>query len=353
MAGLLFAAPAGAAPAAYEPFDYPEGALVGRSGGSGWSAPWKARDVSPGVSPLVIGDGLGYIDGAGNTLVTAGGALDTKNGTATSIAFRSLSTRRDGETWISFLTIPTTNGDFTGLTLFDGGEDNNNHSRFGVEQREAGQLNLRLANTEPPPNGPAVISAAFNPPAGSTVFVALRMLPGGAAGGDDLLEVFFNPNLASEPGSPFASLAILPGGFDRLRLAATSGRSVIYDEIRIGDSYADVSPFVPPAEDRDTDGDGLTDLQEIALGLDPTVSDAGLIQAIRENPEFFGLFRAEDLLDEPHAPAVEVPASGPVDWLLRVTASDDLVDWSEVGNLGREIAVPAGKSFIRLNLGQP
>src|SRR5690606_23886809 len=237
--------------------------------------------------------------------------------------------RRDTETWISFLTIPTGSGDFAGLTLYDGGEDNHSHSRFGIEQREAGQINLRLANSEPPPALPAVISAPFNPPPGSTVFVAVRMLPGATEGEDDQLEVYFNPNLGASPGEPFASMTIAPGGFDRMRLAATSGRSVIYDEIRIGDTYADVSPFIPPAADLDSDGDGLTDAQEVALGLDPTVSDQALIEAIRANPELLGLFRGDDLLAEPGAPAVEAPGEGPAELWLRLMASDDLIEWSE------------------------
>jgi hypothetical protein len=47
---------------------------------------------------------------------------------------------------------------------------------------------------------------------------------------------------------------------------------------------ADAVGFLRIDPDLDSDGDGLTDLQELELGLNPMVSDADLIAAIRRHP---------------------------------------------------------------------
>lgn len=46
---------------------------------------------------------------------------------------------------------------------------------------------------------------------------------------------------------------------------------------------------------QDTDGDGLTDAQETVLGLDPNVSDAAFIAAVKSHPEYFGLHAVAEI----------------------------------------------------------
>lgn len=344
----VLALPAVASPVAYEPFDYTPGSgLTGLSGGSGWTEAWRHRNPSPGVSPLITADSLSYTDADGGSLVTSGGALETKNGTATSIAFRQIA-RRTTETWISFLMRPALSGDFVGLTVYDGGDDNAANSRFGVEQRESGARSVRLVNSEPTPNA-SILSPIHTAPAGETIFVVIRMTPGAGTGGQDRLDVFYNPLLHGNPITPAATLSIVPGGFDRVRVAATNGRSAGYDEVRIGDSYPDVAPSDALAEEPGPDG--LTPSQRSILGLDPAVSHTTLAQAIRANPGFLGLFRREEFLEQPGAFVVEAPASGVVPFSFRIRESGDLIEWTSLQTFSRPIDMPNGRSFFKVTFG--
>jgi hypothetical protein len=336
----------GVAQVAHEPFAYAIGEdLVGQSGGSGWAGGWRQRTASPGASPLISATNLTFKDVALNSLVTSGGSVNSKNGDLTAIAFRSLANRRSQETWLSFLTLPSATGAFLGLTVYDGGEDNADHSRFGVEQREAGSGGLSLVNSEP---SVSVFAPAFNPPPGEAVFVVIRMLPLGAAGGQDRLEVFFNPALAAVPVTPFASLSIVPGGFDRIRIAATNGKSALYDEIRVGDTFADVAPFIPATNV--VGEDGLSPEQRGILGLDPAMAHVRLANGIRANPGLFGLLDHAGLRGDAAALLLEVPASGQVPLSIRIMQSTDLDAWSEVQSLVWSISAPAEKRFVRFGI---
>lgn len=333
---------ASAAPVADESFVYQPGeVLAGNTAGSGWAEAWQPWAVSPGASPRVSANNLTYTDVALNSLVTAGAAVDSKNGDLTTIAFRRLASRRTGETWISFLTAPAAAGGFVGMTFYDGGEDNAAHSRFGMEQRDS-KATLRLVNSEPET---PVFSSPFAATQGQPVFVVIRMVPSGAAAGRDRLDVFFNPILGTTPATPFASLSNVPGSFDRVRIASTDGKSALYDEIRIGDSFADVAPYLPPPVPAE---DGLTSEQKIALGLDPAVSYLKLVNAIRANPEFFGLLSRAQILGEEGALVLEAPASGPVPFSICVDESTDLTEWSPFLTLGRSASLPPGKLFLRV-----
>lgn len=344
----VLALPALASPVAYEPFDYAPGSgLIGLSGGSGWSGAWRHRNPSPGVSPLITGGSLSYTDAEGGSLVTSGGALESKNGTATPIAFRGVA-HRTTETWISFLMRPATSGDFVGLTVYHGGDDNAANSRFGVEQRDSGTRSVRLVNSEPTPNA-SILSPVHTAPVGETIFVVIRMTPGTGTGGQDRLDVFYNPLLRGSPITPAATLSIVPGGFDRVRVAATNGRSAGYDEVRIGDSYSDVAPSDALVEEPGPDG--LTPSQRSILGLDPAISHAALAQAIRANPGFLGLFRREEFLGQPGAFVVEAPASGVVAFSFRIRESSDLIEWTSLQTITRPIGMPNGKSFFKVTFG--
>lgn len=340
----LLLLPASAAPVAYEPFDYQHGGtLVGKNSGSGWAGAWRLRTVSPGVSPLISTSDLTFSEASSNALVTAGASVDSRNGGPTVIAFRSLASRRTSETWISFLTAPAASGGFVGMTFYDGGEDNSAHSRFGVEQRYSTAA-LQLVNSEP---DTPVIAPSFSAAPGQSVFVVIRMVPSAVAGGLDRLDVFFNPELAIAPATPFASLSIAAGGFDRVRIAATNGRSALYDELRMGDSFADVAPNLPPPG---PGADGLTPEQKIVLGLDPAVSHLNLVTAIRANPDFFGLLNRAQILGEEGALVLEEPASGPVLFTITVVQSTNLTEWPPFLTLERAIRLPPGKLFLRVSI---
>lgn len=60
---------------------------------------------------------------------------------------------------------------------------------------------------------------------------------------------------------------------------------------------ADAVGFSAVGEDDDTDGDGISDRQELILGLDPGLSDVSFIQAVKDHPGFFSLHAPGEIFD--------------------------------------------------------
>lgn len=104
----------------------------------------------------------------------------------------------------------------------------------------------------------------------------------------------------------------------------------------------------PPS---DSDGDGLTDVQEQVLGLDPQVSNAALIAAIKSLPDYF------DLFDDAGIPGlaqggVILPRVGAevVNFTIEVQRSSNLTDWFGLQTFNRNVLLPDGKNFLRLTI---
>ncbi len=64
-----------------------------------------------------------------------------------------------------------------------------------------------------------------------------------------------------------------------------------------GHVIADAAGFAPVGEDDDTDGDGIPDLEEIKLGLDPDKSNASLIDGVRRHRDLFDLHDVSEIQD--------------------------------------------------------
>lgn len=323
-----------------EPFDYPAGDLTGSNDGSGWSGAW----TDTGNPTVVTATGLGYTDSFGNVLHVSGGGINTADGgTATTISAREV-TDRNAETWISMLIQQqNTINDFIGVSFYDNGLAQTN-ARFAIEH--ATGKDLRLVRR----GGGTVNSAAFSTTIGTTVFAVIHLVPdGGADGVLDRLDVYFNPRLDELPSSPFASLDIDGLQFDRVRIAGQNGRAALVDELRIGESYADVAPHTPPANP-DTDGDGLLDSQELVLGLDPQVSDAAFIAALQANPGWVGLHSTEEIVDRSLGRMVIAPVSP-----ANFEYSFEILDRHDatLETITRPLTSSGDKHFLRLNLNTP
>jgi hypothetical protein len=322
----------------HDNFAYADGDLAG-SGGGGWTGAWA------GTNPVVVtSPGLGFSDAIGNTLVTSGSALNTADGAAVTTISSRETGDRNGEAWISVLIQPqNTSSDFVGVSFYDNGLANAD-ARFAIEH--AGGKDLRLTRR----GGGTVNSASFATTLGKPVLAVIHLVPDGG-GGDpalDRIDIFFNPALDVEPGTPHASLTIDGLQFDRVRIAAQNGRSSLVDELRVGTTYADVTPYVP-AVDPDSDGDGLKDSQEEELGLDPFFPDTQFIAAVKANAGLFGLRSANEIYDvKLRGPSISVFGNA-VDYSLDLVRPDGFV----LDSIQEPISTPPSRLFLRLHLDTP
>lgn len=278
-----------AAPLAYEGFDYTPGeTFLGANGGLGFSQAWQANSTHVN-NALTKAGSLSYTDSFGNTLLTSGGrGFFTGNGTATgdntggstgnAQPFRGLTTTRGygtdpATTWVSFLAVRTGNafaysdvggsvsyGRAAGLQFFN----------TNAEQLTAGRASQNTETDSGLPNdtwalynrGAAAQTVASAHPLTDLVFVTLRIdhLTGANNPGNDVAYMWLNhDNLTVEPNigsalqisaSQFAS-SDRDYNFNRIRLFGGSDNATVgygsmeIDEIRIGESFADVAPIVP------------------------------------------------------------------------------------------------------------
>ncbi|MCW1926101.1 hypothetical protein OKA05_26315 [Luteolibacter arcticus] len=339
-AALLAGGIASAEVLMHEPFDYSAGDLTGGNGGSGWSGAW----TESGNSTVVTGAGLSFTDSFGNVLHTSGGAVNTADGGAvTTISAREVADR-NAETWISVLIQQQNDiNSFVGVSFYDQSLDQAN-ARFAIEH--ATGKNLRLVRRV----APVVNAAAFTTTVGTTVFAVLHLVPGGGAGATpDRIDVYSNPRLDEIPASPQASVQISGLQFDRVRLAGAAGRAMLVDELRIGESFADVTPYTPPP-DPDTDGDGLLDSQEVVLGLDPNVSNAAFIAALRANAGWVALHTTDEI-DGVSLGRVMLSPNGPAnfDYSFEILDRQGLT----LETITRSLPLSGDKQFFRLNLDTP
>ena len=238
LAGLLAIPSAPAAVIAYDGFDYPaaENGLNSASGGEGWANSWSAVDNDTRAS------GLGYSSG-GNRLITSGGAaqLDVANGGS----FRSFTpayATAAGTYWISFVSQIPNGSSYAGLSLFNSSNqemlflgDPSGGTTWGMETHgvNAGRLTSGLGV--------------------NTLAYIVARVDFNVSGDTDNVRLWINPALDAQPLDSAATAADLDVSlngsgnamtFDRIRLQqGTSGDNAIFDEIRIGTTWADVSPY--------------------------------------------------------------------------------------------------------------
>lgn len=233
--------------AAYEGFDITPGpgALSGASGAtsSGWTNTWTA-----GVANNVMVDSLGYTNNG--ALTTSGGAaqLTVANGGS----FRHFAppyATATGTYWISFTAVVPTNSSYAGLSLVNAF----NEMLFIGDLSGGTTWGAQAYGT----NGLMVSSAL---PVTNSAFIVARVdfNVGGTALDDT--RIWINPDLsAGAPADGAATLNLLgvnfsgsgDARFGRVRLQqGTTGNNAIFDEIRLGTTWDDVSPhtgsYTPP-----------------------------------------------------------------------------------------------------------
>jgi hypothetical protein len=254
---VALANPVHAALLAYEPYAYADGAdLSLQAGGSGWATSW-----GDATGDTAVAGSLDYVDAMGNTLITSGnlghyqGGLTSATGATnqTTQSFRDLPALRGADgttTWLSFVGLrlgektgtPPTWQRAANFSLFEG----------TTERLAIGEGTNRAEDTwSLVPAGGAGNTRASAVPFEQQSLIVLRI---DHLAGNDNAYLFVNPILGVEPNIATAdtnSLGAFSFSFNRVRPFAGNMQTghlpaiVAFDEVRIGDTYGDVTPFIP------------------------------------------------------------------------------------------------------------
>ena len=289
----MFATPLQAALISYEGFEYTANAsLNGRTGGTGWQSGWSGANNVMITTPGGTFPGLAA---TGNSVLALGNLPLIRPFTTT--GFTTLRTAGrfglDGtELWLSFLARRETNftsADYGGVSLLDGGAQ----ELFIGCTSGGSHWSLQLFDLGAAPGN---ITAATNAPiaTGETTLLVLRFRFG-VNGTQDHVELFVNPTPGLTPTTPDAARTGADIRFDRLRVQSgvNATSAMRFDEIRFGESFADVVPSTPgpavawlrTASQRVTAGAEITvplfyavpDGNPATLALAVTATDAGLL----------------------------------------------------------------------------
>ncbi len=273
-------------------FSYTSGSsFAGGSGGTGWAGTWTTGGTS--ALGTNTASSLSYTDGGGNMLQTSGGGASviginttTVNpGRVLSSTFGTMAannTAATGTLWMSFLwqglNTSTAGSLFRQASLGFYSGSTVTASPNGQEKLDFGMPNIQVAtgvpnfsvwganfvagasitpgatigSATPAISLPLQASVAAN--AGNTTFVTMEMIIDATTGADTLY-LWLNPNLSSAPSIGSADLTITGiqdlTSINSIRLTGNninaadgplSGQQLV-DEIRIGDTYADIAPF--------------------------------------------------------------------------------------------------------------
>ena len=255
----------------YEPFDYLLGADItagSLNGGSGWGGAWGVNsggNTIAGDSPgdTIAAGSLGYTDSLGNSLMTLGNSGFFSGLPGTSQPFRNLAATRgtDGTTtWLSFVGVrvgPTTNNAV---------EPDNPYPRAAnFSLYNAGSERLAIGNSTGATNdawsliplGGLGNRVASSTPMANQSLIVVRIDHIGDSTINDNAYLFINPTLGVEPSIGLANAASV-GLFDytitRVRPFAGNQQATRpyaegqFDEFRLGETFADVTPFTPVPE---------------------------------------------------------------------------------------------------------
>ncbi len=244
-----------AALSAYEGFDYPTTTVVGTdagtsslAGGIGWSGGWyQAAATNNGVTLKVVTPGLTYQDLIVTGNAFNGGGSPNLNGPHLNM-FRALSSAVDlsaGDVWLSFIGLDhQPGGRIFALSIYNGTTTSGLDIGHTTDPNNLDWgLTTGGVNATYQPSGVLATTEAF----------LLVNISGGVA------SLWVNPDLSlGEAGLGAANASIAMSetftSFDNIRLfggglnATTSNGygEGLFDEIRIGTSFADVAPIPEP-----------------------------------------------------------------------------------------------------------
>lgn len=261
---------------AYEGFTNAPGDIVGMDGGIGWAEPWNTNSNPGGASEVVAGS-LTYTDTLGNTLTVAGNKFYNHGLSGNAQPGRNMSTllgatnlTENTTVWLSFLGQrigargPGTANSYergANLSLFH----TNDADLFLLERLNVGEnsgtsgafTNDVWHFTEPNPTYRAFTTNSITNV--SLVVLRIDFLTNDVESANitnDNIYIWINPTLGVEPSTNNAATNGIANGhdlaFNRVRFfagAANGGSTApaewFCDEVRIGNTYADVTPYTP------------------------------------------------------------------------------------------------------------
>lgn len=239
---LMRGLPASAAIIIQDQFDYATGSLKGQNGGQGFSAAWQATSSLQVTSP-----GLTY-----GTLETSGNAIIGLNSGSMRRLFDNTGLTGDGATyWFSvlFAAPEATASTATSIPSFfsDATLGNGQSSGFAVSfnptRRTKLYMDARIGGS---------VRAGQEVPGtdyytGS--FLVLGRITFSDTAGQDRLEVWLDPSLSGDPGTPLFNVTgtwVDPGANNSFYMNKYDAPDRSVDEIRLGTSLADVMPVPEP-----------------------------------------------------------------------------------------------------------
>jgi len=259
----------------YEGFNYLEvyQGLNGKNGGSGWSTSWYDSGSPKGFTLTnVINQIYGNLTTSGNSASASAGAAYANRSFTPAIT--------DGVAWISFLgerDPSITYGGYPGFAFshyylnYTG--DLSNKFWIGGPNPSASAWSLRFN-----PNQQTHTNALTSALVGARRFVVARI---------DLTQtmahLWIDPSTVSEPSLSTANASVTNTGynasFDTVRWYGgnSTGGRLFADELRIGRTYADVTPRTTAPSAHVTDFFGTHDADKILLGWALTTTAQGYL----------------------------------------------------------------------------
>jgi hypothetical protein len=271
--GISFVAatPAAAQLIVYEGFDYAAASpvttnIAGQNGGTGWTTAWAAG--SGNIYGSITNGSLSYgaLQTSGNSLISGNIYGNIANTTASPNrslpnTFSNLLSGADGQIWISFI--------YLNLQASTYGAPGYRQANMGLFATSAERLAVGSLNTYQNPNDymsmwgqgighPAAQQSGTATPRGITatpVFVLLRLDIVNSMPSLDTAYAWFNPTIGGS--APSTATAISTNIIDlslvnNIRFQAgnlnTGGSNTVFmvDELRVGYTFADVTPVPEP-----------------------------------------------------------------------------------------------------------
>ena len=243
--GIAITSSTKAAVIAYEGFDYTAGTTISASlgGGSGWSNSWTSQTPQGGTNWATNATGLTYTDGTKSLIVSAGSMSDsTSSG--------------DGNRWRRNFAIPSGSwgSSSTWFSFLTDRSDTNaaTTQQWNFRLQTGASTIAQIKNISSTTDGWEILNSAGASQANTTaiselsaVFVVGRVTHDGGSG-NDLIELWFNPNLTTPGAATISATFANFSGLDGFSFETGSTPTGRFDEIRFGTTFADVAPTPVP-----------------------------------------------------------------------------------------------------------